>query len=93
MLLPGAGKFAAREQHHEARQILILAAQAVSRPTADRGVAEVLIARVEQQFGRRVIELIGVHRAEEAHLVGHLLEVRQAVGNPACPPAPTCSNG
>ena len=80
--LAAAGKLAAGNQHDEAGQILILAAQPVRRPTADRGVAEVLIARVQQQFGGRVVELVGVHRADEADLVGHFLKVRKPIGNP-----------
>ena len=91
--LAAAGKLAAGKQHDEAGQILILAAQPVRRPAADRCVTQILVARVQQQLGRRVVELVGVHRAQEADLVGHFLEVRQADPKSRHPAWPTCSNG
>ena len=34
---------------------------------------------IEQQLGRRVVELVGVHRADDAHLVGDGVQVRHGV--------------
>ena len=56
--LAAAGEFAARKQHDKAGQILILASQSVGGPTADRRVTQVLVARVEQQLGRCMVELV-----------------------------------
>ena len=46
------------------------------RPARPRRAGE------EQQLGRGVVELVGVHRVDEAQLVGHVGQVRHGVGEP-----------
>src|SRR5262249_50573607 len=48
----GVRRFAARDEDHEARQILVDRAKTISSPGAERGVPEQLIASVHQQLGR-----------------------------------------
>ena len=79
---PRAGEPAPGEQDHEPRQVLVLRAEAVGHPGAHRGVAEILAAGVQEELRRGVVELVGLHRAEEADLVEDPLEPGQAVGDP-----------
>ena len=81
-VLAAVGLHAAGDQDHEARQVLVLRAQTVGDPRAQRGTAGAGRAGVHQQFGRRVVELVGVHRVDDAHLVGDGVQVRDRVGHP-----------
>ena len=40
------------------------------------------MAGVEEELGGGVIELVGLHRVDEAHLIGDGVEVRAGVGHP-----------
>ena len=66
-----------RLQHHEAGQILALAAQAVGNPRADRRPTESRRAGLGQQLGRPVIEDVSLHRPHDGDVVGHAAQVRQ----------------
>ena len=81
-ILAAVGLRAAGDQHDEAGQVLVLGAQAVGDPRAHRRAARPRRAGEDQQLGRGVVELVGVHRVDEAQLVGHLGQVRHGVGKP-----------
>ena len=57
-------------QHHEPRQALRLAADAVRHPGAHARPPEDPGAGVHEQLGRRVVEQVGLAGAEHRHLVG-----------------------
>ena len=78
----GVRVFAAGGQHDEAGQILVFRTQPVSGPSADRGGAKVLVAGVDQQLRRAMVELVGVHRLDKANVVHHRTEMRQPVRQP-----------
>ena len=64
-------------QHHEAGEIGRLAAQSIQRPRAEAGPAELLRAGVHHDLGGGVIDRLGLHRADQADVVGDLGGVRQ----------------
>ncbi len=72
---------ALRDHDHEGRQVLVLAPQAVRRPGADAGPARELGAGLEEGDGRVVVDRLGVHRLDEAELVGHPRGVRQQLAD------------
>ena len=74
-LVPFAGA-----QHHEAGQILRLAAQAVKHPGAERRAAELNAAGEQQQLPRVMVERVGVHRAHQRDVVGDRSQVRHQLG-------------
>ena len=80
--LAAAGIGAAAEQHDEAGQVLVLGAQAVGDPRAHRRAAGPRRAGVQEQLGRRVVELVGVHRRMIASSSATLGDVRQQLGDP-----------
>ena len=63
-------------------QILVLRAQSVEHPRTERRISKARISSLHQQLRRRVIELIGAHRLDEANVVEVLLQMRQAIGDP-----------
>ena len=73
---------ALRDQHDERRQVLVLAAQAVAEPGADARPAGELGAGLEEGDGRVVVDRLGVHRLDEAEVVGDLRGVRQQLADP-----------
>ncbi len=68
---------ALRDHDDEGRQVLVLAAQAVAQPAADARPARELSAGLEKRDRRIVIDRLGVHRLDEAKVVGHGSGVRQ----------------
>jgi hypothetical protein len=63
-------------------RFLILRAQAVQRPGTERGTHELEAARVHLQERLRVSRQVGVHRAEEAQVVGVPGDLRKEFGDP-----------
>ena len=74
-------ELAQRRQHDEARQVVAVAAQAVREPRAHRRPAGDRRAGVHERVGRIVIDGLGVQRADDAHLVGHLAELGKDGGD------------
>ena len=56
----------ARQQHDERRQVVVLAAQPVAEPRADRGAAGDLRAGLEERDRGVVVDRLGVHRPHDA---------------------------
>ncbi len=71
-----------RHQDHERRQVLIERAESVGGPGAQAGPAGDLVAGLHGGDGRLVVDRLGVHRANEAHLIDHLGRVRQQFAHP-----------
>ena len=74
-----------RDHHHERRQVLVLASQAVGDPRADAGPAGKLGAGLEERHRRVVVDRLGVHRLDEAQLVRDLRRVRQELARRVAP--------
>jgi len=68
------------DQHDKARQVGILAAEAIGNPTAQARPASPGAARIHQEFGRCMVELIGVHTPHQAEFVGNPVQMRNRVG-------------
>ena len=65
------------EQDEIVRKVAVLAAEAVARPGAEARPAGDLVAGQELRHGRGVVDLVGVHRPDDAQVVRHGLEVRE----------------
>ena len=63
--------------HDEAGQVVALAAQAVGDPRAHARPALDRRARVHERVRRVVVDLVGVHRADDAEVVGMAGDVRE----------------
>ncbi len=72
---------ALRGQHDVARQIVGLRAQSVEQPRTHAGAALDDGAGVHERVGRVVIDLLRVHRADDADVVRQLRDVREETGN------------
>ena len=81
-IIGGAAERAGVEQHHVARQILVLGAEAVRRPRAEARLAHADIAGVKLVAGGRVIVRVGLHRVDEAQVVDVLRDVRKQFADP-----------
>ena len=68
-------------EHHEAGQILRLAAQSVERPRAKAGPAKLRRAGLHQHLARRVVEGIGGHGFHDGDVVHDFGQMRQRLGN------------
>ena len=77
----------ARQEHHERRQVRVLA-QAVTEPRTQAGTADHLVAGVHEDLRRRVVELRRLHRADERDLVGELRQIREAARRSRLPDWP-----
>ena len=89
----GLAEAAQRGQHHEAGQVVALAAQAVQQPRTHARPAGDGRAGVHERVGRIVVDRLGHHRADDAQVVG---DRRQAAGRSAqisCPLLPNFLNG
>ena len=73
---------ALRDHRDERRQVFVLAAEAVADPRAHARVAGLLVAGVDERDGRVVVDRLGVHRFDDADVVGDRLHVRQEVADP-----------
>ena len=65
-------RVAAGTHGDEAGQVLVLGAQAVGHPRAEARPRQAGLAAVHQHQRRLVIRHVGVHRADDAHVVGML---------------------
>ena len=85
----GAG-FALRGQHDKAGQLVGLRAETVEQPGAHAGPALDLRAGVHERVRRIVVDLLGVHRADDANVVRNTADVREQLGNflPGSAPLP-----
>ncbi len=72
----------AGHQHDERRQVVVQRAEAVGGPCAEAGAAGDLVARLHVGDRRLVVDRLGVHAADEAHVVDHLGRVRQQLADP-----------
>ncbi len=70
------------DHDHERRQVLVERAEAVGRPRAEAGPAGDLIAGLHHGDGRLVVDGVGVHGADEAHVVHHLGRRGQQLRHP-----------
>lgn len=66
-----------RQQHDECRQVGVVRPEPVREPGPDRGTAGLLRSRLHERHGGVVIDRLGVHRLDEAQLVGDRADVRQ----------------
>ncbi len=62
--------------HHEARQVLVLGAQAVDQPRTHAGPGERLLAGTHLQGSAGVVDVVGDHRADHTDVV----DARRHVG-------------
>ena len=69
------------DQHDEAGKVFIGTTDSIVDPRSDAGTAESGEAGKREHLCRRVIELIGVKRADEAEFVSYGLQVGHQVGN------------
>jgi hypothetical protein len=72
----------AGDHHHEFRQILVLAAERVSRPRAPRRAPELHRSREEDRHRGLVEDVVGLDRANEAELVRHRADVGEELREP-----------
>src|SRR5205807_1096346 len=63
---------------YESGQALRFAAQAVGHPRPHRGTAGLSGTRVQEEFRRRVVEDVGLHRAHDGQVIDDAPEVREA---------------
>ena len=63
------------------RQILVLAAEGVAHPRADRGKSGEAAAGDERELRRGMVDAVRGHGPHERHLVHHFLEIGQQIGN------------
>src|SRR5262249_35794918 len=68
-------------QDYEAGQVVALAAQAVGHPGAEAGPAGKRRARVHHHVRWVVVDLVRVHRPDDADVVCNAAGVRQEVGD------------
>src|SRR5262249_60002794 len=67
-------------EDYEARQILVLAAQTVSDPTADAGMAGEDAASAHLKDRRAVRRALGVHRTDQGQIIGVFGHMRKQLG-------------
>jgi hypothetical protein len=78
---PAIGLAGTGEQHHEGGQVLTIAADAVAEPGTETRPAGYLEAGAQIDLGGAVVELRGVHRLDERHVVGDALQPGEQTGN------------
>lgn len=66
-----------RHEHDECGQVLVERAEAVAGPRAEAGTPGHQVAGLHEGNGRFMIDRLGMHRANHAHLVCALAQVRQ----------------
>ena len=65
------------EQDEVVGEVAVLAAESVARPGSEARAARDLVTGQELRHGRRMVDLVGMHRAHDAEVVGDGLEVRE----------------
>ena len=68
-------------EHDVAGQVLVLGAEAVGEPRAERRTADLDVAGVHHQHRRLVVRDVGVHRADHADVVGARADVREELAD------------
>ncbi len=76
----------ARQQDDEAGEVLVLRAEPVGEPGADRRTAGLLGSRLEERDGGIVVDRFRVHRRHDAQLVHDPCGVRQQIADPGAVP-------
>ncbi len=69
-----------RSQHDETGQVVVFAAETVVDPRAHRGPAGDDRAGVHERVRRVVVDLLGLHRANDRNLIRDFAEVRKDMG-------------
>ena len=89
-VVAGASMAGRRGHADEGGKVVVLRSQPVAHPGSHRGTQEVVAAGVNHAHGLPVGRSAGVHRLDEAKVVGVLREVRPEVTDPrpALPPLP-----
>ena len=80
--LSGIRIVAAGSQYDEARQVAVLRPETIGDPGSHAGPAQSGCTAMHQQLCRTVIELVRIHRLQDADLIGYTLKVGQQFGNP-----------
>ena len=70
------------DQHDVAGKILIVATQPVIQPGPHAGATRLLVTGLEEGHRGVVIDLLGIHRLDEAHVVGDLRHMRHQFAHP-----------
>ena len=70
-----------RAEHDVARQVLVVGAETVGEPRADRRPAHLRVAGVHHQHRRLVVRNVGVHRTDEADVVRAFADVREQLAD------------
>ena len=81
-VLAAVGLHAAGDEHHEPGQVLVFSSEAIRDPGTNGRTPWARRSGVDQQFGGRVVELVGGHRTDDAQFIGHGLEVGQGIRKP-----------
>ena len=68
-------------EHHKGREIFAGVAESVAGPRAEAGATRLLVAGLEKCDGGVVVDGLGVHRANEAHIVGDFMMPRENVAD------------
>ena len=71
-----------RRQRDEAGEVFVFGAEAVKRPCTERWPDELKRAGVHLQEGLRMRGQVGLHRAQQAEVVGMVRDIREELGNP-----------
>ena len=66
-----------RAEHHETGKVAVAGAEAVGQPRAERGTPHLGVSGVHHGHRRLVIRDVGVKRANHAHVVDALAEMRE----------------
>jgi hypothetical protein len=80
--LVGVDRLRLREEHDEGRQVLVLAAEAVTEPRAHARASRLLEPRLDERNRGIVIDRLGVHRLDDGDVVDDLRRVRQELADP-----------
>ena len=72
---PPIGLHTTRNKHDKTREVLVFRTQSIRHPRTQGGATRPRGTRVDEQFSRSVIELIGMHGTDHAKLIGHPLEI------------------
>ncbi len=81
-VLAAIGLSSAGNQYDVTRKVLVFGTESVGRPCSKGGTAGLRKTGVHEQFGRGMIELVGVHRLDNAKVIGMLMEIRNGIRHP-----------
>jgi hypothetical protein len=69
------------DQHHEGGEVVVERTEAVRDPRPEARAARDLVARLHVADGRLVVDGLGVHASNEAHIINHLRRVGEQLGD------------